>query len=74
MLAPDTITLHALSKGRNTTQTDLTAIAATETKSEHATNGWIDVSLGRNMQNVYEQHEVAVMIDKTARVMNNLGH
>lgn len=24
MLAPDTITLHALSKGRNTTQTDLT--------------------------------------------------
>lgn len=50
------------------------AIAATETKSEHATNGWIDVSLGRNMQNVYEQHEVAVMIDKTARVMNNLGH
>ncbi|MDK4263256.1 hypothetical protein QPX17_10920, partial [Corynebacterium accolens] len=25
VLAPDTITLHALSKGRNTTQTDLTA-------------------------------------------------
>ncbi|MER0001243.1 hypothetical protein ABRP64_11510, partial [Corynebacterium sp. KPL4015] len=24
VLAPDTITLHALSKGRNTTQTDLT--------------------------------------------------
>ena len=26
MLAPDTITLHALSKGRNTTQTDLTSV------------------------------------------------
>ena len=29
MLAPDTITLHALSKGRNTTQTDLTDDVAT---------------------------------------------
>ncbi|MDK8472811.1 helix-turn-helix domain-containing protein, partial [Corynebacterium accolens] len=33
VLAPDTITLHALSKGRNTTQTDLTYFADGSIKS-----------------------------------------
>ena len=51
----------------------INAINSTETDPNHESRGTVDVDLGRNMQNVYEQHEVAVMIDKTARAMNNLG-
>ena len=43
MLAPDTITLHALSKGRNTTQTDLTLRNSIDTQLQK----WNSEKLGQ---------------------------